>query len=97
MTIITSLEKIRKTQTMEHPTHDDVRLALPHWTAGVALAMYGKHVDKWIFEYFKTIDEAVEFCEMCITNLPDSFGECVLYESGGYVNAKWYKYGLIVK
>lgn len=97
MVIVKGLDNIRAAQTVKFPTHDDVRLRFPGYTAGWIVAMYHHGLQKWIMSYHETREEALdvykqhkEVCEM----LPDVFNwleysEMYVYHSRGYRNAKW--------
>lgn len=97
MVIVKGLDNIRAAQTVKCPTHHDVRLRFPGYTAGVVSAMYHHGLQKWIMCYHETREEAIERYEqdkeMCKL-FPDVFNwleysEMYVYISHGYRNAKW--------
>ena len=97
MTIIKGLDEIRAAQTVKFPSHDDIRLRFPDYTAGVVSAVYSHNLQKWLMSYHETKEEAVEMYEqdkkLC-EKFPDVFNwfeysEMYVFVSRGYTKPKW--------
>ena len=97
MEIIKGLDKIRETQTVKFPTHEDVRLRFPDYTAGWVTAYYNHKAGQWCYSYTETREEAFDhytkLAEMArmfpeFMNMSE-LSEMYVYHSTGYTKAKW--------
>ena len=97
MTIIKGLDEIRAAQTVKFPSHDDIRLQFPGYTAGWVSATYHHGMQKWIMCYHEARDEVIDEYkiqkEMCEA-FPDVFNwleysETYVFASRGYRKPKW--------
>ncbi len=97
MEIIKGLDDIRVAQTVKFPTHNDVRMRFPNYTAGWVTAYYNHKAGQWVYSYTETKEEAfdhyTELAEMArlfpeFLNMAE-LSEMYVYHSMGYTNAKW--------
>ena len=61
MKIVKGIEEIRAAQTVKFPTHDDVRLNFPDYTAGWVAAQYDHKMNKWLYSYHETKEDIFVF------------------------------------
>lgn len=100
--LITGLDEIRKAQTVQFPSGDEVRLHFPQYVKGYVTAIFNHRVGAWLYGYCATREEAIAHYdtvkELCALGLDSwfNYSEMYIYSSYGHFKATWALLGCMI-